>query len=353
MRHALRPASRTLATAAALAALAVTAAACGGDGGGGGGLPGVALTRSVGGPALIAATPVAVGRGPSAVAVSGGVVWVANTLDGTITRLDARTGRPLGRAVAIGPGPLAVAGDGRSVWVALGDGSIVRVDPVTGRPVLGVGARVPGATDLALGEGAVWVTSRDRGTLTRLDPVSGRVRGATRVAGGPSDVVVGGGSVWVAQGAPARPGATAGVVRVDPKSGAVRGRTPLSHNQVLALAWGEDRLWAAKTDRDLGVPVDLVRLDRDGRVDGRPLRIPGRAGLRLATGAGSVWVLDGGNDLPPNPRRPPGVVRVDAERFAIVGAPGRVGADPKALAVGDGGVWVANAGSGSVSRIAL
>lgn len=340
------------ATAAVLAALAPTLAACG-AGGGSPAFPPAGGTRAVGGPVPGPAAPTRVGRGPGAVTVSGGVVSVANTLDGTLDRLDAASGRPLGRPVAVGTGPLAVAGDGPAVWVARGDGALLRLDARSGRPDRRFRARLAGVSALASGEGSLWAASPPLGVLVRLDPRSGRVRGTTRIPGGPADIAIGGGSVWVSQGAPARPGATTGVVRVDPASGAIRGRTAIARNQVLALAWEGDRLWAARTDRDIGTPIDLVRLDAGGRVDGRPLRIPGRAGLRLAAGGGAVWALDGGSDLPPGPRRAPGVIRIDPRRYAIAGAPAPVGADPRGIAVGAGAVWVASAGAGSVSRLGL
>jgi streptogramin lyase len=62
-----------------------------------------------------------VGREPSAVAVGAGGVWVANTIDRTVVKIDPRVNRVADR-VAVGMDPkVVVPGDG-SIWVA-GDAS--------------------------------------------------------------------------------------------------------------------------------------------------------------------------------------------------------------------------------------
>ena len=58
-----------------------------------------------------------VGREPLSVAVGGGAVWVANTIDRTVTRIDPVTNLPT-KTIRLGSSPEAItAGDG-SVWVA-------------------------------------------------------------------------------------------------------------------------------------------------------------------------------------------------------------------------------------------
>jgi len=60
--------------------------------------------------------PVHVGNGPTALAAGDGVVWVANSLDGTASRIDATTGS-VTAAVPVGDGPSGLAVDGKSTWV--------------------------------------------------------------------------------------------------------------------------------------------------------------------------------------------------------------------------------------------
>jgi hypothetical protein len=60
---------------------------------------------------------VPVGRGPTGVAAIGDTVWVANTIDGTLSRIDARR-HVVVATVRVGVRPYAVAADWQSVWVA-------------------------------------------------------------------------------------------------------------------------------------------------------------------------------------------------------------------------------------------
>ena len=71
-----------------------------------------------------------VGRDPQDIAVGFGSVWVANRGDGTLTRLDAGTGRPQGPPIRVGgaPGALAVTRDAVLV-LDTKSGAVQRVDP--------------------------------------------------------------------------------------------------------------------------------------------------------------------------------------------------------------------------------
>ncbi|MEA2137380.1 MAG: virginiamycin lyase, partial [Solirubrobacteraceae bacterium] len=110
-----------------------------------------------------------VGTDPVAVAVGAGAVWVVDAADGTLTKIDPKTGTVDGKPRRVGGGPFAVAVGAGAVWVACGDGAISAHDQRDGRP-FGPTATVPGANGLAVGAGGVWVSSRRAGTVTRVDP---------------------------------------------------------------------------------------------------------------------------------------------------------------------------------------
>ncbi len=63
----------------------------------------------------------------------------------------------------------------------------------------------------------------------------------------------------------------------------------------------------------------------------------------MAVGEGSVWVANAGDGT---------VTRIDPARATVVGDPIPVGRDPRELAVGEGFVWVANAGDGTSTNSA-
>jgi hypothetical protein len=71
-----------------------------------------------------------VGVGPAYLAAADGLIWVVNQRDGTVTRIDARTGNTVGLPIRISPdGAITLAIAGRSLWVtSLGPPSATRID---------------------------------------------------------------------------------------------------------------------------------------------------------------------------------------------------------------------------------
>ena len=141
--------------------------------------------------------PIATGRDPAAVVVTGGSVWVANRGDDTVSRVDAAT-RTVEASIPVGDQPALLSAGGGSVWVAnLGDNTLMRIDAATGGvrgAPISLGKEID---DLAVSEHAVWVAAAD-GTVTRLDPVSGEVVGSPLApARAPLSLAVDGGTLWV------------------------------------------------------------------------------------------------------------------------------------------------------------
>ena len=108
--------------------------------------------------------PVDVGEGPQAVAVGPDGIYVANFLDGTVSRIDPDTAST--DTIRVGESPTDLAFGGGSVWVSLGsEGSIKQIDPDSGSVnTIRVGFY---AGSLALGEGALWVSVRGAGSAHR------------------------------------------------------------------------------------------------------------------------------------------------------------------------------------------
>ena len=72
---------------------------------------------------------------PAAIAVGEGYVWVADSGDGSVTRLDPPAGRRAGRPVRVGTRPMAIRTGAGSVWVAnRGSGTVSRISRQTARP---------------------------------------------------------------------------------------------------------------------------------------------------------------------------------------------------------------------------
>jgi peptide/nickel transport system substrate-binding protein len=104
---------------------------------------------------VTATTPV--GRAPSAVAVGEGAVWVANTDDNTVARIDPDTAA-VTETIQVGRRPTGIAAGGGAVWVANSlSGTVSRIDPETNQveTTLEVGEAPQGVT---VAHDLVWVT---------------------------------------------------------------------------------------------------------------------------------------------------------------------------------------------------
>jgi DNA-binding beta-propeller fold protein YncE len=156
---------------------------------------------------------------PQAIVVGGGFVWVASVgrwhkgrggvmiVDGKgiLTRISPATNRASAH-VAVGRGPTAVTVGHGSVWVVCGRGinaaSVLdRVDLRTSRVVASV--RLPdSSTAVAVGGRYVWVISEPRsagGVLTRVDPATNHVLSRPIPhSWAPAAVIETGDRVWVA-----------------------------------------------------------------------------------------------------------------------------------------------------------
>lgn len=145
--------------------------------------------------ALVGA-PVAVGANPEDVEAGAGFVWVSGTDDGSITRIDPRSGATTRIEVGGEPGQLVI-GDG-AVWVHNLDEAITRVDIATSAvspPIPGGGGPIRGMT---FGGGHVWLSHRDEGTVTRVDARTRALVGEpVTVGAGTSAMEFGSGMVYV------------------------------------------------------------------------------------------------------------------------------------------------------------
>jgi YVTN family beta-propeller protein len=182
--------------------------------------------------------PIPVGRGPAGVAVGGGQVWVANQLDGTVSEVNPGAGVPVGAPIPVGVGPSAVAFGFGSVWVAnVTSDSLSKINAATGK----VAATIPlgsSPAGVAVGLGFVWVAAQETGELLRVDPVGDRVVQAIPAGQSPDGVAVGAGFVWVAD-------AGGAVTRYDPRTGTPRtinvGGTPAG------VAYADGAVWVANS----------------------------------------------------------------------------------------------------------
>ena len=277
----------------------------------------------------------AVGRKASAVAVGAGSVWVANFADGTVWRIDPRSGRVLSE-VSVQGTPSGLAVTGSSVLVANGPASpnnstIVSLDAATGafRFSTALPDRGFEAPLLAVGPEGAWFADDGAEFIARADPLltqqayvqvpipagTGNVLARYQYFSG---LAVGEGSVWLLGD-----GFERVVWKVDPESGRVveRIRFPFVPRGIAA---GEGAVWVTSVLDDTISRIDPAT----GRIIAT-VRV-GQGADKVATGEGAVWVT---NEIAET------VTRIDPRTDRVVRTVA-VGGRPRAIAVGAGSVWV-------------
>lgn len=182
-------------------------------------------------------------------------------------------------------------------------------------------------TGVTFGHGRLWVTADD-GTVTAVDPATNRPVRTDAVGRWPIQVAFEPRALWVANSDDDT------VTRLDPPSGR-RMRTIRVGTQPVGVAAAGGRLWVAN-----GLGETITRVDtRRGTVAATIPVGPTPADLRaLAIGDGAVWVTV--RDA---------LVRLDPRTDRVVAR--IVVHSPAGAAAGGGSVWVSNADDGTLTRI--
>jgi YVTN family beta-propeller protein len=282
---------------------------------------------------------------------------VISQQDKTVTRIDPERRAAL-RTIPVGGPPVDIAVGAGAVWVLVsghtdaglrgGSARVARIDPrlnnVLEEIPLGIGPRGFGSTaSLAAAGEAVWVANPEPNLpVSRIDAatnektatfsVGGTSRGfnsgtAGGVPGG-SGIAVGEGAVWV--------GTDLGVIRISTSSNSASEKIPLGVAVPTALAVGEGSVWVAAGPGFRCCPPKAVGTGTLTRIDPTTNTVDatidvGGEPIGVAVGEGSIWIADAGTRS---------ILRVDPEKTRVV-ARIRVGARPRGIAFGDGFVWVA------------
>jgi YVTN family beta-propeller protein len=121
-------------------------------------------------------------------------VWVSNSAEGTVSRIDTRTNRVV-KTFRAGSEPNGLLYAHGALWVGdYGGSRLLRVDPATGR----VTRRwtIAKADWITASPGALWVSS-EPGRIVRIDPATGAVRARIEVGANPFATAWIGGELWV------------------------------------------------------------------------------------------------------------------------------------------------------------
>jgi YVTN family beta-propeller protein len=249
-------------------------------------------------------------------------------------RIDPATYDP-DAAVAVGTNPSAVVGGGGLVWVAnRRDGTVSVIDPATNRvqvtiPASGSGPVGPGGPGLVFASGSLWVANYHQRQVARVEPTA-----IIPVRASPNAIVAAQDTVWVAGRTQSGRGLLA---RIDADANQAGQTISLRHPPTgLAITPDGDRLWVATAaDRT------VHRIDTGAGEVVRRIELP-EAPDQAVYGDGAVWVTSPTGDV---------VLRIDADTSKVGTPPIRVGDGPSGIAFGADRVWVANSRDGTVSTI--
>jgi streptogramin lyase len=232
------------------------------------------------------AQPIPDVHGPEAIAVGEGGVWVAN-LDGTVTRLDPSSGTVLAPAISVAKAPAAIAVGDHGVWaVSQLRGTVVRLSAKSGAPIghpIDLGLRDP--TSIAVGDGSVWVVGFSA-QIARIDAATGRLMRPLTDSLLADAVAFGQGSFWVLNAAAPgveTPGSS--VSRYDAAGNEIGSPVTVA-NTSLGMAVGLGSVWLTNSQANT---VSRVVVGSD-RVAVTPVPV-GVTPNQIAAGDGAVWVV--------------------------------------------------------------
>jgi serine/threonine-protein kinase len=231
-------------------------------------------------------TDINVGKQPFGLTQAGPAFWVANTGSDSVIRIDIATGKA-GKPIAVGDEPYFLTADENSVFVANGadgDGTITVIDArsgkVAGDPIQ-VGGRLRG---IVFSGSAVWVVDNRAETVKRI--VNGRVTRTIAVGANPVEIAFGNNALWVTN----KNDDT--VSRIDLHGQGTKEKTIRVGRQPQGIAFGEGFAWVTNAKSNT-----VMRLDpNSGKVVGKPIPIPGQP-VGIDVRNGKVWVTanDAGN----------------------------------------------------------
>jgi hypothetical protein len=292
---------------------------------------------------------VAVGAAPTRLAVGFGSVWIVNSEEPSVSRVDEQS-----RTVK------TIALPGQPTGVAVGDDVVWVIHYATAAPgyartaktaVSRIGPRlntvlqtipVPQPSDLNFRRNPIAVSSRwvwaglatQNGVLVQIDPTTQSIR--ARIAAAPDDIAADGESVWLVS--------PVGLQRLDARTKEVVATFPLALPERLdlrpaptAVALGNGSVWvASRVARSCRFPNPcedaqgiVSRIDPAVGAVTATIRVPPNP-HGIAVGAGAVWVAS----------RTGSVIRSDPATHRIV-ARIPIGSPAEGIAVGDSAVWVA------------
>lgn len=281
-------------------------------------------------------TTISVGQEPLGISATREAVWVANSGDGTVSRIDPDTNEVVA-TIELGGAPEEVAANERTAWVYEAHSrNVMGIDSASNAVPDGYNPGLPDGThlDLALKGGTLWMADPATRTVYSVDEDK---TGLKPGRGGDVSVGTASGEVW------SYDGDSGSLTLLEGANGIEEPAEQPDVTDVLTsedgdLAVGGDALWVSD---DFGV---IMRIDRQ-TYEKEYVDVGGRYS-DLSFGGGYLWALTANeaDDGTATLRQIDPVTVQVGEEFPLEGGPVDVAAD-------DDAVWVAHKDNGAVTRI--
>lgn len=282
---------------------------------------------------------VEVGDAPSGVGSGAGYVWVANSGDDTVSKVDPATNEVV-EIYQVPGGPDDVLVSDGLAWASTVSGDVFAIDPTTGETQSFLEAFTPGShLDMApAGGDGVWVVEAG-GDLSRLHVGEDRIAGRYPPVGSDlRDVASGAEGIWLYDRG-------AGEVLHLDETGTLIRTTTVGHSESADLRATDGYTWLL-----LGDTGTLLQIDHStGDVVTRS-RLGGTFGaIAEQDGVLYVMVAEGGENGSIDGR----LYRIDANSAEKIGTPVPLADSPYDIEAGPEGIWVTNHSGDTITRVEL
>ncbi len=223
---------------------------------------------------------------PSSVATGNGLLWVTKNDTNEILALDPKDGRQVA-SIPIGVVPFELRANDQALWVtSYDDNVVVRID-VRSRTVVQTIAKLGGPSGLWLDGDTVWVAISRAATVARIDARTNQVVATIPVPCSqscwstptPLPVAVANGAVWV------RNEGIGTLSKIDPATNTVAATVDVNGFNGRS---GQDAIAVSPT----GIWLGGVTVEEIDPKTNRVVKTIDQPGITLAYGYGSLWVTD-------------------------------------------------------------
>lgn len=195
------------------------------------------------------------GPGPIGLAWDGQALWVADTLDLKLYKIDPQRGTVLASLPSPTEIPDGLAWDGKNLWLVDGmEGKLLQMDPSDGKVLKTLAAPGEVPTGLTWDGNHLWVADLEALKIYKINAITGKVIDVFDAPGdAPAGLAWDGQSLWHSDGG-------GSLYKLDPRGGQVLGKYDAPGRDPAGLAWDGQFLWVSDSVEKKLYKIDIKSL---------------------------------------------------------------------------------------------